>query len=93
MTVDKQVHVRERAEAATNQIQPILALDQASPLNQTERLAERSRLIGNTVVNNQFSGARKVRIGLLGYLFRPNSYLYRFSSYPIKLDISVEVPN
>jgi hypothetical protein len=39
-----------------------------------------------TVVNNQLSGAGKVEIDLIHFLFKPSSYLYRFNSYPIGLD-------
>jgi hypothetical protein len=39
-----------------------------------------------TVVNNQLSGAGKVEIDLIDFLFKPSSYLYRFNSYPIGLD-------
>jgi hypothetical protein len=39
-----------------------------------------------TVVNNQLSGAGKVEIDLIDFLFKPSSYLYRFNSSPIGLD-------
>jgi hypothetical protein len=31
--------------------------------------------------NNQSSGSSKVQIGLIDYLFRPSSFLYKFNSY------------
>jgi hypothetical protein len=42
--------------------------------------------LNHTVVNNQLSGAGKVEIGLIDFLFKPSSYLYRFNSSPIGLD-------
>jgi hypothetical protein len=39
-----------------------------------------------TVVNNQLSGAGKVEIDLIDFLFKPSIYLYRFNSSPIGLD-------
>jgi hypothetical protein len=39
-----------------------------------------------TVVNNQLSGAGKVEINLIDFLFKPSIYLYRFNSSPIGLD-------
>jgi hypothetical protein len=39
-----------------------------------------------TVVKNQLSGAGKVEIDLIDFLFKPSSYLYRFNSSPIGLD-------
>jgi hypothetical protein len=39
-----------------------------------------------TVVNSQLSGAGKLEIDLIDFLFKPSSYLYRFNSSPIGLD-------
>lgn len=44
---------------------------------------------GARVVNNQFSGARKVKLDLICFLFRSSSCLYKFNSY---LDRLVRCP-
>jgi hypothetical protein len=46
----------------------------------------RLRMRSATVVNNQLSGAGKVEIDLIDFLFKPSIYLYRFNSSPIGLD-------
>jgi hypothetical protein len=45
----------------------------------------------STVVNNQLSGARAVRIDLIDYPFRPSNYQYRLNSYLMELDTYLEV--
>jgi hypothetical protein len=43
------------------------------------------------LANKQLSGAQKVKIDLIDYLFKPGSYSHRFSFYPIRLDTYLEV--
>lgn len=43
------------------------------------------------LANKQLSGAQKVKIDLNDYLFKPSSYLHRFSSYPIRLGTHLQV--
>jgi hypothetical protein len=45
----------------------------------------------DTVVNNQLSEAREVRIDLIDYSFRPSNYQYGLNSYLIELDTYLEV--
>jgi hypothetical protein len=44
-----------------------------------------------TVVNNQLSGAREVRIDLIDHSFRPSNYQHRLNSYLMGLDTYLEV--
>jgi hypothetical protein len=44
-----------------------------------------------TVLNNQLSGAREVRIDLIDYSFRPSNYQYRLNPYLMELDTYLEV--
>jgi hypothetical protein len=44
-----------------------------------------------TIVNNQLSGAREVRIDLIDYSFRPSNYQCRLNSYLTGLDTDLEV--